>query len=324
MEKLFNYISVIMSAMLLLTACEKEEITPTEDFPGEYEPVLALNEHSSKADTIIYDWYKKYNTAFLYRFEDKDFRWLWAGNFTNAYTPFDTTNQSDSIALLDLLKVIDTYLIQKFDTDFLKENLPYKVFLTKELRSSSNSTSTLTSSWKVALTNGQEAMMVGYWQKGGKPFSKTSFDNELNATFGSLYYGNLPTKPDAFVKSRLNVFKFNLLTYITDPAIEAETKQTPPFENTNHRANVCGFIMPSKTIYLPSEAQDYADYLSFITKRPGSEIRKITSNYWRVAMRAQLFIEFFKTANGKDLIAQQNATFPDDKVTIDDFKYTTH
>ena len=98
---------------------------------------------------------------------------------------------------------------------------------------------------------------------------------------------------------------------------------TPVFENENHEANVCGYIIAYLPTHVqePTEAQDYADYLTFLTKRPGSEIRQITNFYWRVAYRATLFMEFYKEAFGEDLIAIQNAAFPDDKVTLEDFNY---
>ena len=129
-------------------------------------------------------------------------------------------------------------------------------------------------------------------------------------------------RPDKFFESRIPV-KYSLLTCPEDPAIEEEQKIKPDFDNPDHVANVCGYIVGylSARTRLPNEIQDYADYLTFLTKNPGSEIRKITGFYWRIAWRATLFIEYCMEANGEDLIAVQNAAFPDDKVTMDDFKY---
>jgi hypothetical protein len=115
----------------------------------------------------------------------------------------------------------------------------------------------------------------------------------------------------------------SLVTVPKDAQMKADLKVKPDFENLYHEANVCGYILaylPSR-VQAPTEAQDYADYLTFLTKRPGSEIRQITNFYWRVAYRATLFMEFYKEAFGEDLIAIQNAAFPDDKVTLEDFNY---
>lgn len=316
MKKIMIY---LLSGLLLLTGCSDEELMPQLDTTPEYEKILAVDENASQADKTIYEWYKKYNTAFLYKFDDKDVHWLWSGTFVCYYEPWNVESEEDMAMLEEQLAVIETNLLSKYSEETLRQSLPYKVFLMKELRSRDSS---LSSAWTTALSNGQDAMLVGYMQKNGSPFANSKFDSELGNIFNTFFFNSLSKRPDKFFESRIPV-KYSLLTCPEDPAIEEEQKIKPDFDNPDHVANVCGYIVGylSARTRLPNEIQDYADYLTFLTKNPGSEIRKITGFYWRIAWRATLFIEYCMEANGEDLIAVQNAAFPDDKVTMDDFKY---
>ena len=320
MKKLALY--TLLSGALLFSGCATEEdITPNIDTTPEYEELLKVTESSSEIDKTIYEWYQKYNTAFLYKFEDNDFSWLWTSKFNRTYVKFDPSNEEDMAMLEKQLNYIKTKLLDMYDEETLKNALPYKVFLVKELRSTANATSSSSSTWVLAVSNGQDAMMIGYLKK-TSPFSASNFETELGSVFGGFFFNKMPIKPTKFMETR-PVLIAKLVTLPKDAQMKADLKVKPDFENENHDANVCGYIIGYLPTHVqePTEAQDYADYLTFLTKRPGSEIRKITNFYWRVAYRATLFMEFYKEAFGEDLIATQNAAFPDDKVTLEDFNY---
>lgn len=320
MKKLALY--TLLSGALLFSGCATEEdITPNIDTTPEYEELLKVTESSSEIDKTIYEWYQKYNTAFLYKFEDNDFSWLWTSKFNRTYVKFDPSNEEDMAMLEKQLNYIKTKLLDMYDEETLKNALPYKVFLVKELRSTANATSSLSSTWVLAVSNGQDAMMIGYLKK-TSPFTASNFETELGSVFGGFFFNKMPIKPTKFMETR-PVLTAKLVTLPKDAQMKADLKVKPDFENENHDANVCGYIIGYLPTHVqePTEAQDYADYLTFLTKRPGSEIRKITNFYWRVAYRATLFMEFYKEAFGEDLIATQNAAFPDDKVTLEDFNY---
>lgn len=320
MKKLALY--TLLSGALLFSGCATEEdITPNIDTTPEYEELLKVTESSSEIDKTIYEWYQKYNTAFLYKFEDNDFSWLWTSKFNRTYVKFDPSNEEDMAMLEKQLNYIKTKLLDMYDEETLKNALPYKVFLVKELRSTANATSSSSSTWVLAVSNGQDAMMIGYLKK-TSPFTASNFETELGSVFGGFFFNKMPIKPTKFMETR-PALTAKLVTLPKDAQMKADLKIEPDFENENHDANVCGYIIGYLPTHVqePTEAQDYADYLTFLTKRPGSEIRKITNFYWRVAYRATLFMEFYKEAFGEDLIATQNAAFPDDKVTLEDFNY---
>ena len=315
-------IYTLLSGALLFGGCATEDdITPNIDTTPEYEELLKVTDESSEIDKTIYEWYQKYNTAFLYKFDDKDFSWLWTSKFNRAYTKFDPSSEEDMAMLEKQLNYIQTKLLDAYDEEVLKSSLPYKVFLVKELRSTANPTSSLSSTWVLAVSNGQDAMAIGYLKK-TSPFTASNFETELGSVFGGFFFAKLPIKPTKFMETRPKLLA-NLVTIPQDAQMDADLDIKPDFANENHEANVCGYIigyLPTH-VQAPTEAQDYADYLTFLTKKPGSEIRKITNFYWRVAYRATLFLDFYKEAFGEDLIATQNAAFPDDKVTLEDFNY---
>ena len=139
-------IYALLSGALLFSGCATEDdITPNVDTTPEYEELLKVTESSSDADKKIYEWYQKYNTAFLYKFEDNDFSWLWTSKFNRTYVKFDPSNEEDMAMLDKQLGYIQTKLLDMYDEETLKNSLPYKVFLVKELRSTANATSSLSS-----------------------------------------------------------------------------------------------------------------------------------------------------------------------------------
>lgn len=309
--------SLILAATLVGCAGEAP-LTPQVETKPEYAAQLAENASRSQVDATIYEWYKKYNTAFLYDFTEEDFSWLWAGKYNTKYTPFVRTDAADMQALEEMLQAFQEGFLDAYSEKLLRSNLPYKVFFVKELLGGTTRNPNITAS-----TNGQDAIIVGWLDKRGNGYSSTAMGTEVGNVFGGFFYDKLPYKPQKFIDSRVDV-KFRLVTFPKDPAIEEEQKVKPDFENKDHAANVCGYVkgyLPTH-VRQPTEAQDFADFLFFIKGTPGSEIRKVTQFYWRVAMRAQILIDFYKTVMNEDLIASQNETFPDDKVTAEDFKFS--
>lgn len=315
MKKILSY--MLVGAALLCLGCNGEDdLTPQVDTSSIYEKYIVENATRSSADSTIYEWYKKYNTAFIYNFTDDDIRWMWASKLAIRYTPFDI-ERTDMI--LKQLNLIKTSFLDKYDEDFLRKNLPYKVFLVKDLQSMEGS---LSYSYVSAMTNNQDAILVAYLQSTGRAYSASTLETDLGNCFGMFFYNRLEVKPTKFINSRVKL-NYNLVTTPQDPNIEEELKIRPNFSNTDHYAMVCGFVKAYLPTHVkePTEVQDFTDYLTFITQNKGSYIRQRTQFYKRVAKRGTYFIEYYRDALGQDLIAMQNAKFPDDPVTMADFNF---
>lgn len=324
------YSILFASLSFSLTSCnDEDELTPKIDTSMEYEAQLRENASKSETDAKIWEWYQKYGTAFIFEFEDKDFKWNWASTFTNAYTPYDRNSPEDMEQLAQSVKKIEDGFLANYTEDFLKRNLPFRIFLVKTLRSSSSTTSTLSSSWVNCATNKQDAMIIGDSSKTGK-FTQANYTTNLATVFLEFFYDKLPVEPTKFIESKTEV-KYKLVTTPNDPKIDAEISETENLYADDvemahrgwHAANVCGYVKGygMTGVTAPTDSQDFADFLNFVTERPGSEIRRLAQHYWRLAWRATLFIDYYARYMDEDLIATQNAKFPDDPVKMADFAY---
>ena len=323
---------------MFLAACNDDDIKPSIDISPEYESVLELTPNSIHADTLIKGWYDEYGCAVLYKFEKKDFGWLWTDQLNYYYELCDVTKQEDSVAVENMVRYIGNLIASK-DEEELVSTLPYKIFLTKELHDGDEKSDDYVN----LLYNGQNAIMLGYLSSETESFDEATFGTNLNATYTTLIYNALTPKPTEFIASRETCGNTGLIILPDNDAVESEPEWEPevypdfiPRDDTGevstydtyyHKANVLGYITSygaspgTAPMYIPDEAQDYADYLSFITGQPGSYIRPRTQYYWRIAKRATLLIEYYREYQGEDLIATQNANFPDDPVTMEDFAY---
>lgn len=320
---------------LSLASCGEDDLTPSIDISPEYEANLALTKSSIHADTVIYKWYQKYNTAILYKFNDNDPTWLWSSKLTNGFKKFDISNREDSIAVEEMVDNLKTQLFDGFSDDFLAERLPYRIFLTKQLYKKADESSGCI----VATNNNQDNMIIGYADEDGYAYRVSKFKDGTNTVFAKIFFESLNPQPTDFINLKV-ACAFNLPSMPlkpggtgwkdTDPELEKEQKVYPDFVDPNdataknlHILQVLGYMVNGATMgaKLPTDAQDYAGYLDFIGNKPGSYIRQRTQYYWRIARRAKVLIEYQKTYQNEDLIAKQNAKYPDDKVTIEDFAY---
>ena len=314
---LFSSIAILT---LTLSSCGEDEITPKVDTSNEYEAYILENRTRTSADSLIYEWFKQYNTYFIYQFRDEDIKWQWAGKLMLEYTVYDPGRENDMNMLMRHLALVKQSFLDQYDENFLRSCLPYKIFLTRNLRGWGFSSL----NWEdyACLSNSQDAIMIAYLQASGRAYSATILESELSNVFGNFFYSKLDVKPVKFINSKVRV-KYGLVTVPEDPRIEEELKNKPSFSNSYHEANVCGFVkayLPTR-VQAPSEEQDFTDFLWFITQNRGSWIRQRTQFYKRLAQRGTYFIEFYKEQMKQDLIETQNKKFPNDCVTLDDFKF---
>lgn len=302
----------------LFFACSEDDLTPQVDVTPEYEEQLKENASKSETDAKLYEWYQKYNTAFLYDFTEADFRWMWSSEYTKAYVAFDKDSEEDMALLADFVVKIEEQFLANYDEEFLQKNLPYKIFLVRDLWNSISTSGTR----QVALSNELNAMVFGCMTSATSAFSASKVNSETTSVFATFWYDKIEIKPEKFIAAQ-PVLKYSLLSWPVDPEVEADLAVKPDWDNEYHRANVCGYIRSYDMtgVKEPSDAQDYADYLNFLSHSTRTEIYKITSFYWRVAWRATLFMEYYLEVYGEDLIATQNANCPDDPVTMADFAY---
>lgn len=327
MKKTF-IIGIFAILGLAFVGCGEESIVPSVDTRNEYAQKLEARKDNYKADALIWNWYEKYHSSFVYDFTDEEFHWLWASVFSDTYEQFDLTNEEDREKLDAFTQEIEDGFISKYTDERLSSTLPFRIFLCKKLNPQSSSFSAKDT---IATTNGQDAIVVAYEGRSGQPFNQQELSNELSKSFALFFFDKLPKVPVEFIESRTEC-KFNLVTVPTDGKVEGEFTTTSPistdknsFAYKNHKANVCGFIRAYLPTYVqvPTEKVDFADYLAFLTCNSSDHIRKYCQNYWRIAKRSSIFLKYWKENLGEDLIQTHREKFPDEKdpLTERDFMY---
>lgn len=318
--KRLSYLSAALFAIMLAACSSEDDLTPKVDTSNEYATYIMANKDRTPTDSLIYEWLTEYNTYIVYNFRDNDIKWQWSGKMNISYTPYDPESESDMNLLMKHLNLVKTAFFDNYETDFLRQSLPYKLFFVKSLKGSGFDSFGEAS--YTALSNSQDAILIAYLQPNGRAYSQATMESEMSGIFGGFFYDKLDVKPLKFLNSRVPV-NYDLVTTPADPKVEAELAIKPDFANQEHDANVCGYVkayLPTH-VRVPTEVQDFTDYLWFITQNKGSWIRQRTQFYKRLAQRGSYFIEFYQEVLGQDLIAQQNRKFPNDPVTIDDFKW---
>lgn len=319
---IFTIIYIVIC--LLNFSCKESSLSPSLDLSPEYDILLSKQASQSEVDAKIYNIYKTYHMAILYKFTQKEFEWGWASKVYKSFVPIDFSKEEDQEALANMVKYIETYLLKAYPEDFLKKNLPYRIFLSKELHSGSS----IETSYINSYYNEQDAIMLGYMSSEKKSYSESKFRDNLAAEFAKIFFENLSVKPTKFFAA-VPKLKWNLVSAPEDPVLQAAQKQFPDFvdksdftQKNMHSANVIGFIRgKNNTVMRPTDAQDYADFLAFITNNPGSYIRQRTLYYPRLALRGKLFLEYILNTQKEDLIAIQNKAFPTDKLDLTDFNH---
>lgn len=116
--------TVFFLALLVMTACKKEAPVQTDKFEPEYK--LPQGDHPY--DRSILDFYQKYGTYILYKFNSKDFRWNVTGNIPYVAEP------GDEAYIAPALEALNKHLFSHYPEVFLKKALPYKIILSDKIR----------------------------------------------------------------------------------------------------------------------------------------------------------------------------------------------
>ncbi|MRG48383.1 hypothetical protein GFS24_24925 [Chitinophaga sp. SYP-B3965] len=134
----FN-VGVILFLLCVITAgCDKKEdaLVATEAPEAVYgDHTLPQGDHDY--DDNIVDFYKKYNTLILYKFEDKDIFWDVSRAInqckydpvTNKTTSGYMYTRADEAYISQQLDLLHEKFFKYFSDDFLKQYLPRKIFL---------------------------------------------------------------------------------------------------------------------------------------------------------------------------------------------------
>jgi hypothetical protein len=113
----------IMIIGVLAASCDKDMLDDPQPVPQDY----TLPQGASAADSRIVSLFEKYGSYFLYDYTQRDFNWTMVSSNVSSYY-FRAVLGSPQYAgnMLDLLEEI---WLDFYPDNFLKTNLPYRVFL---------------------------------------------------------------------------------------------------------------------------------------------------------------------------------------------------
>jgi hypothetical protein len=128
--KIIKYLSYLLGLAIMASACSKEEkLTPSE-LVVEYQ----LPQGNHDYDPALVQLHQKYGTFFLYKFSKTDFGatpvYVEGGNFIDTYA----ADVADEAYVANSLAFIQKNWLAYYPDAFLKQQLPFKVLLAKNVR----------------------------------------------------------------------------------------------------------------------------------------------------------------------------------------------
>lgn len=115
-------ILMIVVSIGLLAGCKKESLQVFDP-----QPQYQLPQGNHPYDQRIIDFYNKYGTYILYRFNDVDFRWNYSRKL------FFVAQPADPAYVEKTLNFLDKELFGYYKPEQLKAWMPYKILLCKEI-----------------------------------------------------------------------------------------------------------------------------------------------------------------------------------------------
>lgn len=260
----------ILGALIVLAACKKEEALTASGESGAY----TLPQGNHDYDATIRNYYDKYGSYLLYKFNDRDSYWTPSGWKNTAYdsvkkiwTAGFLVKPSDEAYIGKQLKVIDRLWFRFYSDKFLKEFLPGKILLCAAVDSSylkydftTTPSTVLKIDKAVAAWYNYDAISVGFGSAGVEsmtPLDSGTFIWKVNTIFMQSIAGRNPIPATAdFTKV---------------------TSYTPTF-TTQAAAYAAGSI----TDYYAANAQaDWQQYILAMTGYPESVLNASAPNTTR-------------------------------------------
>jgi hypothetical protein len=278
-------VSIIFTAVFLMAmtiiGCKKDAPIRPDQLEAEYK--LPQGDHPY--DRTILDFYQKYGTFFLYKFNSKDFRW----NIT-ANIPY-TADQADEAYVAPALEMLDKKLFSFYSEDLLKQVLPYKIILSSRIREI-----------KTAYNGGLDTLE--------RPVNSASSTSHFAFGMVSARLGQLNA-------AELKVMKGDLHQGFWMQAIYGGKLQVPPlFASSTDYSMVGEFSRKNYGVFVVRDnmtfKEDMGDYINAITSHSYQELEAQVFNTendprGRFFYKYKVIVNFYKAEYKIDLQAIGNA-----------------
>ncbi len=279
---------------IFLCSCSKDvALGPDVEFGRDY--VLPQG-GDAESDERIVDLYKKYGSYFLYDFTVADLNWNQVANSTLYKLALGEPKYA-----IDMLDLLDEVWLKFYPEEFLKKNLPYRVFMADTVYS----VLSWTNRPEICVKTGDNSLAFGYMNEDLK--NKTAAEKlELKNTVQSLFFDLLQVRkaisiPEEFYK-------------ISDYSIKASADPNDPdyarkrgfVANPLYGNEWCTYVNWQTKTLLQSDDLNY--FLSSILRRTSGQWASDLT-YPLVKQKYDILVAHFKKEYNLDLTKIGNATY---------------
>lgn len=122
LRRYFHPIVIVPLLLLCLSlfSCKKEHLPTPAPGPATFYPMPQGN---APYDQIIFNWYQRYGSYVLYKYEERDYRYGLTGYYTYVARPIEENVLPTAVDLLN------EYWFGFYSDAFLKKYLPFKILL---------------------------------------------------------------------------------------------------------------------------------------------------------------------------------------------------
>lgn len=298
----------VLIAVTGFTACSDDDLHIDEDLA---KPQYVLPEGEPESlDALIYDIHERYGTYVLYDFKEADIRINWTTKWNNWYAPVKKGNEK---YVRQMIEFVQKNLLEGYTDEFVRANLVYRIFMVDSLCTSSDyQKNKLTD-----LLNKEHAWVlsnIGPQLEDWTDADWGSLKNELISNFTLSFYEGAAVKPLQF-------------TALKEPGLFCGDEKDPEGKYGKEQYNMykIGYVKWRNTSsgtpnsMCPKDEQDFADYITFLTTTPATELSYVLKRFERVKERALVLVPYLDSVLHLNVITTQNKNCPEDMISADFF-----
>lgn len=308
--KYFNFkILSVLFIVISFIACSEDNLHIDEDL-AKPQYILSPGEPGS-LDAVIFDIHERYGTYVLYDFDEVDIRTNWTTGWSNWYAGVKKGNEK---YVKQMIEFVQKSLLDGYTDDFVRANLVYQLFLVDSLCTSwtydeDDLTNILKKEHAWIISN------VGPQLDDWTESDWTALKNELMSLFTLSFYDGAAIKPTQFMA--LRQAGLIIPTTAVDPEGKYGKEQYGFYKVGYVRWRTLPHGRPNSMA--PQEAQDFADYITFLTTTPATELSYVLKRFERMKERTQVLVPYLNNILHLDVVATQNKNCPEDKISADFF-----
>lgn len=248
------------------------------------------------ADERIMDLYEKYGSYFLYDFTVADLNWNQVANSTLYKLALGEPKYA-----LDMLNLLDEVWLKFYPEEFLKKNLPYRIFMADTIYMVLSYMDRPTECVKT----GDNSLAFGYMNEDVK--NKTAAEKlELKNTVQSLFFDLLQTRKAISIPEEFYKISDYSTKASTDPNDADYARKRGFVANAQYGNEWCTYVNWQTKTLLPSDDLNY--FLSSILRRT-SEQWASDLTYPLVKQKYDILVDHFKKEYNLDLAKIGDATY---------------